>query len=30
MATAFADGVPADGTEVEVDCSAEPGVVRAV
>jgi signal transduction protein with GAF and PtsI domain len=30
MATAFADGVPADGTEVEVDCSADPGVVRAV
>jgi signal transduction protein with GAF and PtsI domain len=30
MATAFADGVPADGTEVEVDCSGEPGVVRAV
>lgn len=30
MATAFADGVPADGTEVEVDCSTDPGVVRAV
>ena len=30
MATAFADGVPADGTEVEVDCSGESGIVRAV
>ena len=30
MATEFADGVPADGTEVEVDCSGEAGVVRAV
>jgi phosphoenolpyruvate-protein kinase (PTS system EI component) len=30
MATEFADGVPADGTEVEVDCSGESGIVRAV
>ena len=30
MATEFADGVPADGTEVEVDCSGETGIVRAV
>jgi phosphoenolpyruvate-protein kinase (PTS system EI component) len=30
MATEFAAGVPADGTEVEVDCSADPGTVRAV
>jgi signal transduction protein with GAF and PtsI domain len=30
MATELADGVPADGTEVEVDCSAEPGVIRAL
>ena len=30
MATEFPDGVPADGTEVEVDCSGEPGIVRAV
>jgi signal transduction protein with GAF and PtsI domain len=30
MATAFADGVPADGAAVEVDCSGETGVVRAV
>ena len=26
----FANGVPDDGTEVEVDCSADPGTVRAV
>jgi phosphoenolpyruvate-protein kinase (PTS system EI component) len=30
MATEFANGVPDDGTEVEVDCSADPGTVRAV
>jgi phosphoenolpyruvate-protein kinase (PTS system EI component) len=30
MATEFAGGVPADGTEVEVDCSADPGTVRSV
>jgi signal transduction protein with GAF and PtsI domain len=30
MSTAFADGVPADGTEVEVDCTGEAGTVRAV
>jgi signal transduction protein with GAF and PtsI domain len=30
MATSFADGVPADGAQVEVDCSGETGVVRAV
>jgi hypothetical protein len=30
MATSFADGVPADGVAVEVDCSGETGVVRAV
>jgi phosphoenolpyruvate-protein kinase (PTS system EI component) len=30
MATEFAAGVPDDGTEVEVDCSADPGTVRAV
>jgi signal transduction protein with GAF and PtsI domain len=28
MATGFADGVPDDGTQVEVDCTAETGVVR--
>jgi signal transduction protein with GAF and PtsI domain len=28
MSTAFADGVPGDGTEVEVDCTADAGVVR--
>ncbi len=30
MATDFPDGVPADGTAVEVDCTGEPGVIRAV
>jgi phosphoenolpyruvate-protein kinase (PTS system EI component) len=30
MATEFAGGVPEDGTEVEVDCSADPGTVRSV
>src|SRR3954471_8866878 len=30
MATEFANGVPDDGAEVEVDCSADPGTVRAV
>jgi signal transduction protein with GAF and PtsI domain len=29
MACAFVDGEPANGAEVEVDCSAETGVVRA-
>jgi signal transduction protein with GAF and PtsI domain len=28
MATSFADGEPADGDEVEVDCSGERGVLR--
>jgi hypothetical protein len=28
MSTAFADGVPKDGTEVEVDCRGERGIVR--
>ncbi|RPI10153.1 MAG: hypothetical protein EHM63_03565 [Actinobacteria bacterium] len=28
MACAFADGEPANGSEVEVDCSGETGVVR--
>lgn len=28
MGTAFADGEPADGAEVEVDCSGAEGVVR--
>lgn len=28
MATDFPDGEPADGAEVEVDCSGEVGVVR--
>jgi len=30
MATEFANGVPDDGADVEVDCSADPGTVRAV
>lgn len=30
MSTAFPDGVPPDGTEVEVDCSGETGIVRTV
>ena len=30
MSTTFADGVPDDGTEVEVDCAAETGLVRTV
>jgi phosphoenolpyruvate-protein kinase (PTS system EI component) len=30
MATEFTGEVPADGTEVEVDCSGETGIVRAV
>jgi signal transduction protein with GAF and PtsI domain len=30
MATEFPGGMPADGTEVEVDCSGEAGLVRAV
>lgn len=29
MGTAFADGEPPDGAEVEIDCSGEDGVVRA-
>ncbi len=29
MACAFADGEPANGSEVEVDCSGDTGVVRA-
>jgi signal transduction protein with GAF and PtsI domain len=29
MATAFPDGEPADGTEVELDCSGTMGIVRA-
>lgn len=29
MATAFSDGEPANGTEVEVDCSGGEGIVRA-
>jgi phosphoenolpyruvate-protein kinase (PTS system EI component) len=29
MATTFANGAPADGTEVEVDCSGGTGIVRA-
>ena len=29
MATTFPDGEPADGDEVEVDCSGDEGVVRA-
>jgi signal transduction protein with GAF and PtsI domain len=29
MATSFADGEPADGDLVEVDCSGDVGVVRA-
>jgi signal transduction protein with GAF and PtsI domain len=29
MSTEFPAGVPADGTEVEVDCSGEAGIVRA-
>ncbi len=29
MACAFADGEPANGSEVEVDCSGQTGVVRA-
>jgi hypothetical protein len=28
MACAFANGEPANGSEVEVDCSGENGVVR--
>jgi signal transduction protein with GAF and PtsI domain len=28
MAASFTDGVPEDGTEVEVDCTGDPGVVR--
>jgi signal transduction protein with GAF and PtsI domain len=28
MACAFADGEPANGAEVEVDCSGEQGIVR--
>lgn len=28
MGTAFADGEPVDGAEVELDCSGERGVVR--
>ena len=28
MATEFPAGVPADGTEVEVDCGGETGIVR--
>ena len=28
MATELRDGAPADGTEVEVDCSGDAGVVR--
>jgi signal transduction protein with GAF and PtsI domain len=28
MGTAFADGVPADGSAIEVDCTGDPGVVR--
>ena len=28
MAVAFADGEPADGVEVELDCSGDEGVVR--
>jgi signal transduction protein with GAF and PtsI domain len=30
MSASFHDGLPADGAQVEVDCSAEEGVVRAV
>lgn len=30
MSLQFADGEPADGTEVEVDCTGEEGVVRGV
>ena len=30
MSTAFPDGVPPDGTEVEVDCTGETGIVRAI
>jgi hypothetical protein len=29
MGTAFADGEPADGDLVEVDCSGDVGVLRA-
>ena len=29
MSCAFVDGEPADGTEVEVDCSGDEGIVRA-
>ncbi|HZQ86701.1 MAG TPA: PEP-utilizing enzyme [Acidimicrobiales bacterium] len=29
MGTAFTDGEPADGSEVEVDCSGAEGIVRA-
>ena len=29
MATTFADGVPADGTAIEVDCTEGVGIVRA-
>jgi len=28
MAAAFSDGEPVDGTEVEVDCSGDAGVIR--
>ena len=28
MAVTFSGGEPADGTEVELDCSGEEGVVR--
>ena len=30
MATAFPDGLPDDGRAVEVDCSGDAGIVRAV
>jgi len=29
MAARFVDGEPADGTEVEIDCSSGEGVIRA-
>ncbi len=29
MGAVFAEGEPADGTEVEIDCSGERGVIRA-
>jgi signal transduction protein with GAF and PtsI domain len=30
MAAEFPGGVPADGTEVEVDCAADPGEIRTL